>query len=264
MLATAYENMKSTFYVLILSLLLASPAMGQQKKKPRPAKPRPAPAKQQAPKPVGIIGSTVLIVTRNQDRIAGELLDLSPYSVKIKSDSLESTLALDTVDSIVFGSGPVPHQNSEPAPQQTPSADFAKDAEAVINAFVSFESDLKSPMDYTEYGRRASDLRRLAERFLVRNCSSDKPGETRVVSLLWSAITDYGWARNIWTLKFGRSSDGTASEGESPTLADALASYPDIKTQAANGDKYVVEKVITGLWKKAEEKIDRARAALGH
>jgi len=255
--------MKSTPYVLILLLLFVSPVMGQQKKKPRPAKPRPAPAKQ-APKPAGIIGSTVLVITKNQDRIAGELLDLSAYSVKIKSDNLESTVALDTVDSIVFGSVPAPRQNSEPAPQQTPSADFAKDAEALITAFVSFESDLKSPMDYTEYGRRVSDLRRLAERFLVRNSNSDKPGETRVVSLLWSAITDYGWARTIWTLKFGRSSDGTAAEGESPTLADSLASYPDIKAQAASGDKYVVEKVITSLWKKAEEKIDRARAALGH
>src|SRR5262249_44872031 len=97
--------MKTTHYALVLSMLLVSPSWELKKKNPRPTKPHPAPAKP-APKPVGIVGSTVLIITKNQDRIAGQLLDMSAYSLRIKSDNLESTIALDTVDSIVFGSLP--------------------------------------------------------------------------------------------------------------------------------------------------------------
>src|SRR5206468_663376 len=97
----------------------------QQRKKTTPpakthtAKPRPAPAKP-APKPARMIGSTIVIITKNEDRIAGELLDLSPYSVRIKSENLESTIALDTIDSIVFGPVAQARPSADPvAPQST-------------------------------------------------------------------------------------------------------------------------------------------------
>jgi hypothetical protein len=73
-------------------------------------------------------------------------------------------------------------------------------------------------------------------------------------------LIDYTWARAIWTLRLNRSGDTTAFDTDTPALADALALYPDLRTLAAVGNKFSVDKVVSNLWKKAAEKIDRARA----
>jgi hypothetical protein len=123
-------------------------------------------------------------------------------------------------------------------------------------------ASLKPGMDYTEYGRQLAELRRAAERLIARYSSTDNPGESRVVSLIAGALTDYKWARIIWTLKFGRSSDGTIAETDSPVVADALALYPDLRALAAAGNRLSAEKLLLGIWKKASEKQDRARTLI--
>ncbi|MFL6215284.1 MAG: hypothetical protein ACJ74J_15475, partial [Blastocatellia bacterium] len=57
-----------------------------------------------------------------------------------------------------------------------------------------------------------------------------------------------------------RSGDTTAFDTDTPALTDTLALYPDLRAAAAVGNKYSVDKVVSGLWKKAADKTDRARA----
>jgi hypothetical protein len=107
-----------------------------------------------------------------------------------------------------------------------------------------------------------TELRRPAERFIDKNSISENQSEARVVALLAGALTDYNWARTIWTLKFGRSGDGSVFDTDSPAISDAVALYPDIRAAAASGNKFSVDRLVSGIWKKAEEKIERARSAL--
>jgi hypothetical protein len=142
-------------------------------------------------------------------------------------------------------------------------ADFARDANLPLGLFQALSSSLKPGVDYTEYGRQLTELRRSAERFSSKYSATDNATEARVVSLLAGALTDYTWARTVWTLKFGRSSDGTISDNESPVVADTLALYPDLRAQSATGNKLSAEKLIGGLWRKAFEKTDLARKLIG-
>ena len=110
--------MKSIIAILILSVCAGTAAEAQKRKK-KPARPRatnsqPAPPTTTKPR---ILGSTVSIVTRNGDRITGELLDLTAYSVRFRADNLESTLALDTIASLSFGALPrqAHERKSQPA-----------------------------------------------------------------------------------------------------------------------------------------------------
>jgi hypothetical protein len=208
-----------------------------------------------------IIGSTILIITRNGDRITGEVLDLTAYSVRVRADNLESTIALDTIASLSF-SGAAPPAARIDQPIGPVRAEFAGDAEAALGFFQTMSSSLKPGIDYTEYGRQLSELRRAGERLIARYGSTDNPAEARVVSLMAGALTDYTWARAIWTLKFGRSSDGTISETDSPVVADAVALYPDLKALAAAGNRLSAEKLLSGIWRKASEKQDRARTLI--
>jgi hypothetical protein len=123
-------------------------------------------------------------------------------------------------------------------------------------------SSLRPGVDYTEYGRQLIELRRAGERLISKYSSTDNAAEARVVSLVAGALTDYTWARTIWTLKFGRSSDGTLAESDSPVVADAVAMYPDLRTLAAAGDRLSAEKLLSGIWRKASEKQDRARGLI--
>jgi len=123
-------------------------------------------------------------------------------------------------------------------------------------------SSLKPGVDYTEYGRQLSELRRAGERLIGKYSSTENPAEARVLSLIAGALTDYTWSRAIWTLKFGRSSDGTVAESDSPVVADAVALYPDLRTLAASGNRLSVEKLLSGIWRKASEKQDRARTLI--
>jgi hypothetical protein len=200
-------------------------------------------------------------VTKNDDRIIGTLLDLTAYSARIRADNLESTIALDTIASISFGQSatarPQVSQASVPA-----RPEFLREAEGALNAFQSVASQLRTGADYTEFGRQLSELRRTAERFIDKNSVSENQTEARIVALLAGALTDYTWSRTIWTLRFGRSSDGSVYDTDSPAITDAIALYPDVRAAASSGNKFSVDKLVSGIWKKAEDKIERARSTL--
>jgi hypothetical protein len=185
------------------------------------------------------------------------LLDLTAYSIRLRSDNLESTIALDTIAQLSFGDS----VSTRPRVTQSEArADFLRDADVMLGLFSAMASSLKSGGDYTEYGSHLGELRRSAERFIARYSTGENPTEARVLSLLAGALTDYTWARTIWTLKFGRSSDGTVNESDSPLLSDAVALYPDVGAAAKIGDKLSVDKVVGGLWRKAADKLERARS----
>ena len=248
--------------LLLIIIISACPDAFAQKRKQAPA-PRPRERAAQ-PRTIAprIIGSRVVIVTKNDDRIAGTLLDLTAYSVRIRADNLESSIALDTIASISFGSAAPPRpQVSQAAPPVRP--EFMREAEGAVSAFQSVASQLRTGADYTEFGRQLSELRRTAERFIDKNSMSDNQSEARIVALLAGALTDYTWSRTIWTLRFGRSGDGSVFDTDSPAITDTIALYPDLRTAAAtSGNKFSVDKLVSGIWKKAEDKIDRARSTL--
>lgn len=255
--------MKSIIVILILSVCAGTAAEGQKRKKspsrPRATNSQPASSSTTRPR---ILGSTVSIVTRNGERITGELLDLTAYSVRFRADNLESTLALDTIASLSFGAAPAPGMRAE-EPTALVRADFAKDADVALGFFQTLSSSLKPGIDYSEYGRQLGELRRASERFMSKYSATDNPGEARVVSLIAGALTDYSWARTIWTLKFGRSGDGTIGETDAPVVTDTLALYPDLRASSAAGNRLSAEKLLAGVWRKASEKQARARALIG-
>ena len=256
--------MRILIAAIVISLCASTAAEAQKsKKKPSPRPRNPAPASSSTQSRPRIIGSTAVIITKNGDRIAGEVLDLTAYSVRLKVDSLESTIALDTIASLSFGGGAAPPSSrGELQPVGSVRAEFAKDAEIALGFFQTMTSSLKPGVDYTEYGRQLLELRRAGERFISKYSSTDNSAEARVVSLMAGALTDYTWARTIWTLKFGRSTDGMIAEADSPVVADAVALYPDLRTQAAAGNKLSAEKLLSGIWRKASEKQDRARGLI--
>jgi hypothetical protein len=243
-----------------MSLLLNAAAMGQKRKKPRaPARSHSAAARTE-PSSSGprMVGSTVVIITKNDDRIVGTLVDLTAYSVRIKADNLESTISLDRIASLSFGNS---GNASRPAQTSAPvSSDFARAATPVSSAFQNIANQLQQGTEFNEYGRLLTDLRRRGEQFINRYGASENATEARVVALLSAALTDYTWARTIWTLRLNRSGDTTAFDTDTPALADALALYPDLRASAAVGNKFSVDKVVSALWKKAADKTDRARA----
>ena len=251
--------MKSLIALLLISLCISA-SVEAQKRKRAPSRSSGQPAGPTNTKP-RILGSTVVIITKNGDRITGELLDLTAYSARIKADNLESSIALDTVASISFDGAAA---NVAPANQPIGPvrADFAREAEPALGILQTLASSLKPGVDYTEYGRQLSELRRASDRFITKYSTTDNAGEAHVLSLLAGALTDYTWARTIWTLKFGRSSDGTIAETESPVITDTLALYPDLRAPAAAGNRLTAEKLIAGLWGKASEKTTRARTLI--
>jgi len=252
--------MRSLIALIVISLCAGTAAEAQKRKKTTPSRSQSASRQPSAATPTRprIIGATVVIITKNGDRITGEVLDLTAYSVRLRADNLESTIALDTIASLAFGGAATPSAGVD-QPVGPVRTDFARDAEAALGFFQTLASSLKPGVDYTEYGRQLSELRRAGERFVTKYSSSDNPAEARVVSLIAGAMTDYTWARTIWTLKFGRSSDGTIAETDAPVVADTLVLYPDLRPLAAAGNRLSVEKLLAGIWRKASEKQDRAR-----
>ena len=252
--------MRKACAVIIISLLVSAAAAGQKRKKPRAASRSRAAATRAEPAASGprMVGSTVVIITKNDDRIVGTLVDLTAYSVRIKADNLESTISLDRIASLSFGDGGTPSRStmaSAPA-----SADFARSLAPVLADFQNLANQLRQGTEINEYGRLVTDLRRKGEQFINRFGASDNAGEARVVALLSAALTDYSWARDIWRLRLNRSGDTTAFDTDVPALTDALALYPDLRAASAVGNKYSVDKVVSGLWKKAADKTDRARS----
>src|SRR5262245_5302182 len=164
--------MKLLAATLILSFLAGSSA-GAQKRRKATRRSRSTPAKSaeaDAGKPAAL-GSTVTIVTRNGDRLAGELLGLTAYSVRLRADNLESAIALDTIASLSFGSTPRPGERVNQSIGRV-RVDFARDAAAALGLFQSLESSLKPGFDYTDYGQQLAELRRLTELFITKHSAT--------------------------------------------------------------------------------------------
>jgi hypothetical protein len=254
--------MRKTGAVILITLLMSAAAVGQKRKKPRAtARTRPAAHADSSANAPRMVGSQVVIVTKNDDRIVGTLIDLTAYSIRIKADNLESTISLDRIASLSFGDG---DHTSQPAQSSAPiSGDFARSVGPVLKAFQHIADQLRQGTEFNEYGRLLTDLRRTGEQFIDRFGASENAGEARVVALLSAALTDYTWARTIWTLRLNRSGDTTAFDTDTPAMADALALYPDLRAAAAVGNKFSVDKIVSGLWKKAADKTDHARTLAG-
>src|ERR1044071_3498487 len=136
--------MKSFCSLIILTLCLSVAAEAQKRRKAPPRQP----ARQKASVDTSaaaprIIGSQVTLITKNDERIAGTLLDLNAYSARIKADNLESSIALDTITSISF-SGTVPRPVPVPVLSVAMRAEVPRDAESVIAAFQSLAGQLKN------------------------------------------------------------------------------------------------------------------------
>lgn len=248
--------------ILAIVLFFVAPSAPAQKKKVAKRRPRTvtkAPAANPNQSTPRLVGSQVEIVTKNGDHIVGEVLELTAYSIRIRADRLESTIAMDTVASLSFGEAPAPSAKPAAVPA---SGEFVKVASIVVGSFQSVVTNLASGIDYAEFRRQLNELHRAHDRLISKYSRTENPTELRVIALLTGTLTDYDWSRTIWTLKLGRSNEGLASESESPALIDALASYPDLKTATASGNKYEIEKVVGNLWRKAAEKVARARSIL--
>ena len=246
--------MKALTTLLIALLFVISASAAQTRKKPRPRAPRETTATPQAgPR---IIGSQVTLVTKNGDKITGVILDLTAYSVRIRANNLESIIAIDTLASMTFGTASPPTQRAE---QPLVRPEFSRDSTAVLASIQTMVTQTNAGTDYTDYGRQLSELRRSVEQFIGGYSSSENSLETRVVALVAGALTDYNWARTVWNLKLGRTSDGSVNEAE---VSDLLALYPDLRASAANGSKLSGDKMIASLWRKAAQKSDRARTLI--
>jgi hypothetical protein len=254
--------MKRIIALTLFCVIAATPAWAQRKKratKPKGRSASKAPAATPTPNGPRIVGSDVEIITKSGDHIVGEVLELTAYSIRIRADRLESTIAMDTIASLSFGGAPTP---TAKASTPAPSPDFARDASIVLGSFRSVATNLQTGIDYTEFGRQVNELRRSADRLISKFAATDNITELRIISLIIAGLNDYNWSRTVWTLKFGRSSDGLAFETESSALVDVLAAYPDVKSASANGNKYGIDKVVGLLWQKAAEKSARARSLL--
>src|SRR5688572_726959 len=93
------KSYKVILCAMLLSLALEPVVPAQKRTNKTPPRARAAEPRASA----RIIGTPIVLVTKNGDRIAGTLLDITPYSVKVRSENLESFQALDTLASITFG-----------------------------------------------------------------------------------------------------------------------------------------------------------------
>lgn len=254
----AQVQMKKKIVLFMIGSLFLCLTCAAQKKKPvnRKASTKPVanhPETTALPTTSPMIGATVSLITKNGEKLTGELRDISNFSLRLKSGNLESSIALETIASIQFDAiKPVENKTLTPL-----SNNFLTEASEVYKVFQAMESETRSGSDYTAYGRQLTDLRRSAEKFIQRYSNSENQAEAQIVSLLSGAVIDYAWARTIWTLKLG--GNGTVSESDSPVISDTLALYTNLRTVTAVGDRFSADKLIGNLWKKASEKIAKAR-----
>jgi hypothetical protein len=245
--------MKLTVLTLVL-LLCAGPAAGFQKKRKAASRGVPGKTAQTTPGPT-IVGSAVTVTKKNGDRVTGAVTSLNAATIQIKSGEAQPTISLDTVSSISFGP---PAAAAQPV-KSAGHPEFSKAADQVLAAFPAIAGAAKGSPDYTEYGRQLGEFRRAAERLVGKYGGTEDLTEARAVALIAGALTDYTWARTIWTLKLGRPGDVLVSQSDSPVVADSLSLYADLRVSAASGEKWVAEKLIIGLWKQAALKSEILR-----
>lgn len=254
--------MKLLIHATVLAITLASTVEAQRQSKPRqPSRQRQA--NTQAPV-APMVGSAVQITTRNGGQITGTLAGLDIHNVRIKQNNLESTVALEAVTSISFrpASGPAQGQHQKEKGSRV-RPEFAQDVGEISTAFRTIAETTQSGADYTDYGRELTELRRTVEKYVCKYAGSEETTESRVAALAAGALVDYTWARVLWTLKLGYSASAVVTEADSPTIADALSLYPELRETAASGAKLSVDKLVAGLWKQASAKAERLRAATG-
>ena len=250
-----------TKYFLLLFLLVALSSTGfSQKRRKAPAAAKAGAVKSEPAKPVApTVGSTIDMVTKNGDKLSGQLVDLTAFSVRFKSNNLESTLPLESIASLSFAGARA--INDKPEDSYTPVGEsFRRDVTAVFESFQRMATETKSGSSYTDYDRQLVQLRRISERFLQKFSATENPTEARALSHFSGALLDYNAARTIWTLKIG--TNGTLAESDSPVVADALAIYPETRDSAASGNRFSADKLIGNLWKKASEKVNLVQAMI--
>jgi hypothetical protein len=259
--------------IIVSLLLLLSPAASasspqtkarhpakrpQKREIKRPARRVGKPALASEPKAVipPIIGSQIAVVTRDGKRITGQIVDFTALSVQIKSEAGPTTVPLDSVTSLTFAAdAPGPDAQS---PKTSRHPNFTREVESVLSSLQDMEKAIEGGADYTDYGRQLTGVRRSVEHFTNKYAISEDETEARSAALLAAALTDYTWARTVWTLKLGHSAPTTLSASDSPVVADALDLYPDLRPSAEAG-AIPADKLIGGLWKKALANVDRAR-----
>ena len=245
--------------LLFLIVTLCSTGFSQRRRKAPSAKAG-AVKPESAARPVApTVGSTINLVTKNGDKLSGELVDLTAFSVRFKSNNLESTLPLESIASLSFTDARVSNDKAEVS-QAPVGENFRRDLTAVFEGFQMMATETKSGSSYTDYDRQLVQLRRASERFLQKFSATENPTEARALSLLSGALLDYNAARTIWTLKIG--TNGTLAESDSPVVADALANYPEIREAAASGNRFSADKLIGNLWKKASEKVNLVQSMI--
>lgn len=255
--------MKLVICGLLLSLSLASSAQAQKRKTPKsrqPARPRQVETRTPVAR---IIGSPITVSTRNGGQVSGTVLGLDASSIRVRTtNNLDSVIPMETIASISFkpASGPA-QQPKEHGARLRPN--FTQDVGTISTAFRSIAATTQSGVDYADYGRHLTELRRTIEKYVCKYAASEESTESRVAALAAGALLDYTWARTIWTLKLGYSASPDVTEADSPTVADALSLYPELRVSAASGAKFTVDKLVAGLWKQASAKTDRLRAATG-
>jgi hypothetical protein len=140
---------KSIISILLITLLLVSSVAAQKgkaavkkptgKRTTTPPKSTTGVATTNTPR---VIGANITITTKDGNNISGSLVDLTAYSVRIKSGGLESTLALETIAAISFDST-LPAQ----APPLPPLSEmFSKSLTAAFNAFQTMASVQTTPI----------------------------------------------------------------------------------------------------------------------
>ena len=218
----------------------------------RGQKPAPEPQTME-PKVPPVMGSHITVVTKDGKRVSGQVTDFTALAIQVKSDSGPSTVPVDSVASISFGSGAAP--SGDPAAQASRHPNFTREVESVLNSFQEMEKAIEAGADYTDYGRQLTGLRRTVEKFSTKYATSEDGTEARSAALLGAALTDYTWARTVWTLKLGRSAASSVTGSDSPVIADALDLYPDLRP-AAGATGVAPDKLIGALWKKAVGNVD--------
>jgi len=252
--------MKQITAIAFLFLCFASTTIGQRRKTTRrPTQSAPV-AHKPTPAPSPIVGAAVSIATKNGEQITGQVLEVSPYKVRVKQGELESTVPLETIASMSFGDAPAPTVAAPPQPAGH-SPDFNSDATSLIALFQGMDSATQAGTEYGDYGRRLGELRRATERFISKFSASDNQAETKTALLLSAAVDDYTRARTIWTLRLGQGAGATVAVTDSPAVADAVDLYPEL-AQLGPRNKLPADKLVAGLWKQASLKIGRSRRIL--
>jgi len=252
--------MKRTIALTALILCLLTSVTASQKRKPlRRTRSAPSRPRKAAAAPPAILGAQVMIATKTGEQITGQVLEVSPYGIRVKQDSLESTVPLESISLMRFGDAPA--AAAAPVPASGHSPDFGREVESVMALFQAMDSATQSGTEYSDYGRRLIELRRATERFVGKYAGSDDQTETKMAALYAATADDYSRARTIWTQRLGQGPGATLSVSDSPAVADAVELYPELG-QLGSRSKLPADKLVAGLWKQASLKIIRGRKIL--